>query len=221
MGPSRWDSDLSLLAAVTAAARGFHLITWHHPTEGLQKHWVACSDPRRYRELINWLGREMLPPLEIQVSAVPRPTRAHGTAGLSSAMWVRTEGKKSLALLERFRPRPTIVLEEGDSTRRVALWALSSPLNYELTVLANKRLAHALHAPKKNAEPEFMFHPPGSCLRDGRAKPVLIRVAERNDLALYAGNEVVGRSRRGGPLKDPPDPDAWRAPPGNVHGRAA
>lgn len=214
----RYNDELGLLWAMTAGARGFHVIEWRHETEGLQRHWVEVGNKRRFVELVDWLGRGMS--LEIAVSAVPRPERSHGTAGLSSVLWARTEGKEQLRFLERFRPRPTLVLEEGDTTRRTAFWALSSPLNYEWTVLGNKRIAHALRAPKKHAEPEFMFNPPGSCLRDGRARPVLIRVAERTD-ALYHANDVVGRTRPGGALKDPPDPDAWRTPPGNVHGRAA
>lgn len=211
--PSRWDHDLGLLWFITGAANGYRLITWHHPEEGLQRHWVQVGDLRRYRELIDWLGRGMS--LEIEVSAVPRPVRDHGTAGGASVFWVRTEGSKQLALLERFRPRPTIVLEEGDSSRRTALWGLTVPLSYEWLVRGNKRLAHGLKASKKWAEPEFMFNPPGSCLRDGRARPVLIRTAESNEQAVYRPGDVVGR------LRDAPDPMAWRTAPGNVQGRAA
>ncbi|WCB94461.1 hypothetical protein DSM104299_03198 [Baekduia alba] len=213
---SRWDDDLGLLWFITAATRGYHLVTWHHAVEGVQRHWVHVGDLRRYVELIDWLGRGMVPPLEIEVSAVPRPSQSHGTAGLSSVFWVRTEGGKQLERLERFRPRPTIVLEEGDSTRRVALWALSVPMNYEWVVRGNKRLAHALRAPKKHAEPEFMFNPPGSCLRDGRARPVLIRTAEVDESRVYKPGEVVGR------LKDAPDADAWKKPaPAKGQGRLA
>lgn len=202
--PSRWDQDLGLLWSITAAARGFHLVTWMDPEHGEQQHWVHVGDLDRYRTLIDWLGRGLS--LEIQVSAVPRPTQEHGVAGLSSVFWVRTEGGRQLERLERFRPRPSIVLEEGDSTRRVALWALSVPMNYEWVVRGNKRLAHRLGAAKKHAEPEFMFNPPGSCLRDGRARPVLIRTVESNPDRVFKPGEVVGR------LKDAPDPDAWRKP---------
>jgi hypothetical protein len=208
----RYASELNMLWTMTGAARGFHLVTWNDPVEGRQEHWIGVEELDRYVGLIDFLSRDMA--LEVEVSAVPRPQRGFGTAGLAHCLWVRTEGKKQLEKLARFRPRPTLVLEEGDSTRRIAFWALSEPLNYEWVIRANKRIAHALFAPKKWAEPEFMFNPPGSCLRDGRARPVLIRVAERND-ELYSAKQVVGR------LKDAPDPEAWRQAPGNVHGKAA
>jgi hypothetical protein len=208
-----YTAELELLWAMTSGARGFHVIEWRDPREGLQQHWVDVGDRRRYVDLIDFLSREMA--VELEVSAVPRPERGHGTAGGAHCLWVRTEGRKQLQRLERFRPRPTLVLEEGDSTRRIALWALlGDGLNFERVVRANKRLAHALGAPKKHAAPEFMFNPPGSTLREKRARPVLIRVAERTD-ELYTLGQAVGR------LRDAPDPDAWRTPPGNVHGRVA
>jgi hypothetical protein len=211
-GRSRYAAELEMLWVMTGAARGFHLVTWHHPEEGLQRHWIGVGEQARYVGMIDYLSRDMA--LEVEVSAVPRPERGHGSAGLAHCLWARTEGAKQLRFLERFKPRPTLVLEEGDSTRRVALWAVNQALPYDWVVRGNKRLAHALRAPKKWAEPEFMFNPPGSCLRDGRSRPVLIRVAERND-EIYTPKDVVGR------LKDAPDPMAWKQAPGNPKGIAA
>ena len=126
---------------------------------------------------------------------------------------VRLEGKKSADILRRFRPVPTFVIREGSSSRYTAFWALSQPLTRWKDVdRANRRLAHALKAPKKYADPgEFYFAPPGTVLRVGRSRPCPVVVA-RAGLETYTVGEVVGR------LRDAPDPDAWREAPGNTTG---
>lgn len=141
---------------------------------------------------------------DVLLAAGSRRQRGHGTCRGARVLWARVEGKKEAAALERFRPRPTLVVREGSTSRMVALWSLRRPLSYDWLVRANRRIAHKLFGPKKWAEAEFMLPCPGSCLRTGRARPVPVHVESFDPAAIYVPREVVGG------LKDAPDPNAWR-----------
>lgn len=142
---------------------------------------------------------------ELEVLAVPRGRPRWNIArDAVTGLWVRTETRESVERLERFRRPATIVLQEGDSARRVALWAVTTPHRVDQALRANRRLAHALGTPKKFADPdEFAFSPPGTFLRHGRKRPVPVTVAS------YTGRVYAPRELYGG-LRDAPDPDAWR-----------
>lgn len=144
---------------------------------------------------------------EVLLAAAARPRRGFGSCGSTAVLWARVEGKKDAQALARFRPRPTLLLREGSTSRYVAVWSLRRPLSYDWMVRGNKRIAHKLFAPKKWAgDAEFMFPCPGSCLRVGRARAVPVRLERFDPAALYVARDVVGK------LKDAPDPNAWRAP---------
>jgi hypothetical protein len=153
----------------------------------------------------DWLGwvQRLSEDRDVRLGAGSRRGRGFGTCGQAAVLWARVESKREAVNLERFRPVPTLVLREGASCRRVALWSLRRPLSYDWLVRANRRIAHKLFAPKKWAEPEFAFPAPGSCLRVGRSRPVPIHV-EHFEASIFHPREVVGA------LRDAPDPDAWR-----------
>lgn len=140
---------------------------------------------------------------DVAISVGLRCREGFGSCDSARTLWARVEGKKEAEALMRFRPRPTIVLREGSTSRLVALWTLRNPLSYEWLVRANRRIAHKLFASKRWVEPEFAFPVPGSCLRAGRSRPVPVRVEEFR-WRVYTPKEVVRA------LKDAPDPDAWR-----------
>lgn len=140
---------------------------------------------------------------DVVLAAASRRRRGHGSCARAGVLWARVESKREAANLERFRPRPTLLLREGSSCRMVALWSLRRPLGYEWVLRANKRIAHRLFAAKKWADLEFVFPCPGSCLRAGRARPVPVRVV-RFEPVIFEARQVVGG------LRDAPDPGAWR-----------
>jgi hypothetical protein len=160
----------------------------------------ACSERR------NWIGTVMSQSedRDVLLSVGLRPRRGFGSCDSARCLWLRTESKKEAQMLARFRPKPTIIVREGSTSRMIALWQMRNPLTYEWLVRANKRIAHKTFSAKKWAAPEFAFPAPGSCLRAGRARPVPVRVEEFNPDAVYTPREVVGR------LKEAPDPAAWR-----------
>lgn len=121
-----------------------------------------------------------------------------------AVLWAVIDSGRAGARLARMRPRPTLVLGEGDSVRRTALWALQAPLQWDWTVRANKRIAHFLGTPKKHAEPTHMIRPPGTHVRDRGLVPLPVVVHELNPDALYTPRAVVGH------LRDAPPPKDWR-----------
>jgi hypothetical protein len=134
------------------------------------------------------------------------PVRVGKAVGLlpCHVLWAVVANGDGVRKLERFRPRPTLVLAEGDTFRRTAVWALARPLTWDWTVRGNRRLAHWFGGPKRFAQPDHMMRAPASYVRHGRVVPVPITVIEQNDDALYLPADVVRH------LRDAPEPDAWR-----------
>jgi hypothetical protein len=124
------------------------------------------------------------------------------------------ESKDSLQRAwRRFRPSPAVVLAIGSSCRRLCIWPLTEILPSILVETANKRIAYALHAPQKYAEPAALRIPlPGTFLRVGRKRPVAV-VPTRLELDTWRREQLVGR------LKDPPRPYMQRLRAGEVPGR--
>lgn len=141
---------------------------------------------------------------DVLLSAGSRRRRGFGTCASASVLWCRVEGKSQERELLRFRPSPTLVVREGSTSRRVALWALRRPLEFDWLDRANRRIAHRLWAPKKWSAAEFQFPAPGSCLRVGRSRPVPIVAEWFDPVALFSPRQVVGA------LREAPSPNAWR-----------
>jgi hypothetical protein len=173
------------------------------PGRGLPEVMHPWDFPAEDRYLVDWLER-MSADREIRLGAGSRRRRGFGTADRARVLWCRVESRREADNLQRFRPAPTLIVREGATHRRVALWSLREPLTYEWLVRANKRIAHRLYAAKKHAAPEFSFPVPGSCLRLGRCRPVPV-LLERFEPVIYRPRDVVGG------LREAPDPSAWRA----------
>lgn len=131
---------------------------------------------------------------------------AGGGPSGASVLWVWAETPDSAERAAfRFPCRPSLVLRIGSSSRRLLLWGLRELVGYEDVVAANKRVAYALRAPQKWAEPESLRIPlPGTFLRVGRARPAGVLVTLMEPENTYDLEAVVGR------LKDPPPADGWR-----------
>ena len=129
---------------------------------------------------------------------LPEPKRFNGGPCGASALWCRIEGRDQLDRARRFRPLPSVVLQEGTSSRRLLLWGLREWLNYFNVEKANRRIAYRLRATQKHGVPENLRVPaPGTFLRAGRARPTPV-VVRRCEPVLFGVDQVAGR------LKDPP-----------------
>lgn len=202
---ARFQDALVALVGITAWGGGWIPVDLARPGHRIQI-WIPVEDSlvRTGQRLADFVQhRDETYSDEIRIG-LPRRERGWGTASPSSVLWAATETPDQVKALQRFRPAPTLVLREGSSSRRMALWALERPLAWEWCVRANKRIAHRLRAPKKFADPDLFAVPaPGTCLHLGRARPAPVSV-ELLEPVAYTARAVVGR------LKDAPDPQAWR-----------
>lgn len=137
------------------------------------------------------------------VGAIPRRKPEPGYLARANVLWARLETGQHAEALARFRLAPTMVLREGKSPRRTALWALATGLTIDWAERANKRIAHRIGCKKKFAAAEHEIHPPGTTLTLG-TRPALVWVEYMDPGALFMARGVVGD------LADPPNPDAWR-----------
>lgn len=169
--------------------------------DGRLRDWLPVPGCRPY------VARRMrlIDELHSQEVAFGLPMARVGGGGVArgTVLWARVEGKEQLARARKLRPYPSIVLQEGASTRRLLLWALERMVPYDHLVRANRRLAYACGATQKWGDPDVLRVPiPGTFLRVDRSRPVAVMVS-RLEPAFYDVRQVVGR------LKEPPPADAW------------
>lgn len=185
-----------LWAMCAGAGRGYFLFTFADPDDSF---FVPVGARLCFSALVEGQAWDREPSMR----AVPMVAAGnHRLHDLSSVLWARVETGESARLLEAFRPRPTLVLRDGQTMKRTALWALHTPLNLDWVKELNRRLQHRFAAPKKFAETDFSFHPPGVFLRWGRSKPLEV-------WAEHVGDGLYGAREIGGQLPQSPDPEAW------------
>jgi hypothetical protein len=196
---------IDVLAFGLPSTSGYHLAEWTQDGEPFAR-WIPVEDVGWLR----WLLRSSCATRgDLRLSAVPvadfksRLLRTHG-----SALWVRTETGDSVRRLASFRPRPTLILQEGTTNRMTAFWMLARPLCPDDIERANRRLSYSLGTKAGHCSPAFMFHPPGTILRQGRSRPLVVQVAEQTD-ELHPLCMTKGMKDR-----PKPDPSRWngRAP---------
>lgn len=138
---------------------------------------------------------DLLTKPDVRVSFVPRTDRDPFAIGRTHVLWARLERPASADLLSRLPVGPTLVLREGRSSRRTALWALSRPVSGDFITRGNERLSHACKGRRRAADASSLFDSPFS--------PGKLWVEYEAD-SFHTAREIVGR------LKDAPDMDAWR-----------
>lgn len=134
---------------------------------------------------------------------IPHHTITAGGVTNASMLWAYITGDEQLQRARRLRPLPSLVFAEGASNRRWLMWALDRVLSWSEVKDANRRIAYALRAVQKYGDPDAAWIPAvGTCVREGRARPVPVRCA-RLTTATYTPQQVVGR------LKAPPEQTKW------------
>ena len=190
-----------MLQAVLSPPKGFLALSTPYGD-----YWLSVGLPEGLRACCEAFGYRG----GLSLGAVGTQEKSFRRLADAQALWVRTESKRSQELLSRFRPKPTLIVREGQTVRCTAFWALREGLSTERTFggemspveNANRQLAHALGCPKKHCNPWFRFTPPDTIDRSGK-KPVPVHVMWEGD-GLYEAAEVVSH------LAAAPDPNAWR-----------
>lgn len=154
--------------------------------------------------LVRYLDEHHADTIELGIprERIPKRPEEDGV-GRCSILWTRVAGTDQLERARRFRPLPSMVLQEGTSSRRWLIWSLDRPVGYFDAVERNRRLAYAFGAVQKFGNPdEAWLAAPGTCVRSG-SRPVPVRVT-RLSTDSY-GPQITDR------LKEPPDKLAWMA----------
>ena len=151
--------------------------------------WVPCAQaPAMLERLLCQEG------YDTTVSPVARSNKHEDDWGPSWCAWCHCTTKESVRLLDAFPPAPTLVIREGDTIKRWALWALSRPLVGEWILKANERLSYRLKGLRRDASPTVLIPSP---YNGGN------HVAAYTDGAYYHPKAVVGG------LRDAPE-RKWR-----------
>lgn len=194
-----------LWAVLSVEENTFHRVVW--PTD-----WSQVRGMNVFGEDVPFIGQtwgvDYLPVADrdrfefyaglddVSLSLVPRRAeQEEGALSSAGAMWVRLDSAKQSQALERFRPVPSLVLREGNTVRRWALWFVSPHPNVMQLERGNRRLAHALGAKKKFAGAEQLFHPPGVTLKWGRDRRPLVVTIEFESGNVYTPGHVAGHLR--------------------------
>lgn len=131
------------------------------------------------------------------VLRLPEHLRWKGQMG-GTVLWCRVEGTDQLRRARAFRPLPTLVLQEGSSSRRLLMWGLRTWIPYFDVEDRNRKIAYRLRAVQRFGSPENLVVPaPGTCLRVGRTRPVPI-VVSRLTTDVYEPDQITRL------LKEPP-----------------
>jgi hypothetical protein len=161
---------------------------YHEMKIGTATCWVPCVRRRPFEHLLT--------EPDVRVSFVPRTERHAFALGKSYVLWARLERPACANLLGRMPVPPTLVIREGRSSRRTALWALSRPVSGDWITKGNERLSHACQGRRGAADPSSLFPSPFS--------PDKTYVEYENEGSPHTAREIVGR------LRDAPDTDGWK-----------
>ena len=196
--PATFDEALQAFLCISAWWGGYvpiRLASWG-PHEVIWRQGPAQD----LTGIVRFLDEEFTDEIHL---GVPEMEPWSGGVGFASMLWAVVEGTDQLARARRFRPLPSLVLQAGSGTRRWLIWALEERVGYYELQDANRKLAYHLRATQRHGDADRAWFPaPGTCLREGRSRPVPVRVARLTTDAFRA-ESVVGR------LKEPPAKDAW------------
>lgn len=152
----------------------------------------------RLARVVRWHDEQL--DTEIRLGVPWRHPSAGGVAETTCA-WVRITGSEQLARAKRFRPLPSMNLQEGAGSTRLLVWSLERPVPWPHAREINRRLAYKFGAIQKHGDPDLLWIPaPGTCLREGRSRPSPVRVTRLTPATFMP--EVFNVSRW---LRDPPE----------------
>lgn len=123
----------------------------------------------------------------------------------AACLWVHADNGKRVAALERFRFTPSFLIRLGPANVW-GVWAIDRDLSYEQAERGNRKLAYCLGCVMARGGLDTVVPVPGSILRAGRTRGLLVKEDEGASRVIY-GRDFFLAIRR---MKEPPKPDAWR-----------
>lgn len=172
-------SPSDALWSVTANGDGLLLLDWQDDSRR-ETSFFPVADAKRYERMLRHHALQ-----DVKVGLVPRRDRHLDNIAQSTVLWASVESPVSVRMLDAFRPRPTLIFQQGRVRRCVwwldrALPMMADPSQDWLT-RANKRLAYALKANSRCADPSWLMP--------------LGELVDADPGRRYAPRDVVGRLR--------------------------
>ena len=181
---------------------------------------------RKRAALITSIGQRT----DVYVGCAPRLRRSGGRADVAATalLWVDCDTPESSLALRSFTPAPAMIVASGTGENTHGYWPLTEPLTIKQVEQANRRLARALGADPRCAEPARILRVPETLNHKHRPpRPVELCLYSP---VRYAPIEILSalpllptgetsesapsaRRRRG----DGDDPLLWIAPARYVH----
>src|SRR5439155_13542476 len=184
---------LRFLTALAGDAGSDELLELRYRLDDGQRMGQLFERPSRLRGMATRalaLGRRT----DVYVGCAPRTRRHGGRDAVQRAfvLWADCDGEDAVHALERFHPRPSIVVASGTGSNCHAYWPLTEPLARDELERANRRLAYALGADVASADAARILRVPATYShKHSPPTPVVARRLEA-DRRLSAA-EIVGR----------------------------
>jgi RepB DNA-primase from phage plasmid len=201
---------VAFLAALVGPARSGWLELRHRRLDGrVHQRFFAAAKPVAAAACATALARSG----DVYVGCTPRRERAGGRAAIEQgfALWVDCDDLESLGRLERFEPRPAMLVRTS-SRGAHAYWPLERPLAPGELERANRRLAHALGADLACTDASRVLRPPATL--NHKYDPVATVTLERFTGERFSAIQITGR------LPDAPTRPARQTNARSAQGRA-
>ena len=204
---SRHETVTRFLAALAGPRDGGELLELRYRLDDGQRMGQLFDHPTRLSGLATRalaLGRRT----DVYVGCAPRTRRHGGRNAVKRAfvLWVDCDGDDAVAALERFDPRPSIVIASGSGRNCHAYWPLTEPLPAGEIERANRRLAHALGADPASADAARILRLPATYAHK-HEPPVPVEALRLDVDRRIPAADVVGG------LAEPPRAPRPSAPP--------
>lgn len=164
-------AELYLQTLTAGAPLGALLDVRYRTTgSGLARIFIDARAPDA-ASIITRIGRET----DVYVGCAMRVRRRGTREDLAptALLWADCDTPRSLAALNAFEPRPTMIVASGSDQHVHAYWTLTRPLPVEQLQHANRRLASALGADQRCADAARILRPPDTLnFKHTPARPV-------------------------------------------------
>jgi hypothetical protein len=186
------DAAALYLRTLTAYAPPNTLLDVRYRTQAHEfaRFFLAVHDPRAARTITR-IGRRT----DVYVGCAPRTCRRGRRQDIAPTplLWADCDTPNAAAALARFQPTPTMIVTSGSGEHphpnTHAYWLLTRALSPDQLEHANRRLAAALDADPKCADPARILRVPGT-LNFKHNPPRPVRVLEHTG-ALYRPVEIL------------------------------
>ena len=160
--------------------------------------FLAIDDPTAARRIAT-IGQRT----DVYVGCAPRTRRrgTHEDIAATALLWADCDSRAALAALEEFDPPPSMIVASGTPDHAHAYWSLTRTLGPDEVEDANRRLALALGADVKCADPTRILRPPGT-LSFKHDPPRPVQLVHHSEMR-YAPATILAGLPRSGPEREP------------------